>query len=117
MVFVFLRKIAITSRNLSILLIYRKTSVSVSTSEQTRVERLRLSAKELERLASQSGTTSVTAPRRNLTPRPRAISIGGSSNNYDPFTTPEPPTTPSSEPGNIIIRGVNFRQIKKPFSP
>merc|ERR1712203_148745 len=75
---------------------YMGTSVSISTSEQTRVERLRLTQKQLARLASQSKSSS----REPNTPRPRRIKESKSSEsvNFDPFNTPAPPTTPSSAP-------------------
>eukprot|EP00094_Tigriopus_californicus_P004624 TCALIF_04451-PA protein Name:"Similar to CHIA Acidic mammalian chitinase (Bos taurus)" AED:0.30 eAED:0.30 QI:0/0.73/0.65/0.9/0.89/0.85/20/288/2866 len=70
-----------------------KTSVSVSTSEQTRVERVKLTPKQLEDMASQS--ESEKDFRTPLTPRPRSLPSGVT---IDPFNTPSPPTTPSNEP-------------------
>jgi len=71
-----------------------KTSVSVSTSEQTRVTRLRLTPQELANLATSPGKSSKkklerpSSPRRQESPRSFSTSV----------TTPAPPTTPRSGP-------------------
>merc|ERR1711981_681217 len=72
------------------------TSVSISTSEQTRVERLRLTQKQLAQLSSQSKSTS----RAPATPRPikKEQNRKPEPVDFDPFNTPAPPTTPSSAP-------------------
>ncbi len=76
--------------------------MSVSTSEHSRVERVRLTKAELERLAQEeeeqdSSRGSSSSNRRVPTQRPRQS--GPSGVTVDPFNTPAPPTTPSSEPG------------------
>ena len=73
------------------------TSVSVSTSEHSRVERLRLSAQEIANLARNKPESQTAAPRRVVTESPRSFD-GVTGTPFDPFNTPEPPTTPSSEP-------------------
>merc|ERR1712154_314622 len=64
--------------------------------EQTRVERLRLTQKQLAQLSSQPKSTS----RSPATPRPQKKQSQSNSEsvNFDPFNTPAPPTTPSSAP-------------------
>lgn len=67
--------------------------MSVSTSEQTRVERVKLTPKQLENLATEKDDEEDF--RTPLTPRPRSLPSGVT---IDPFNTPSPPTTPSNEP-------------------
>jgi len=81
-----------------------KTSVSVSTSEQTSVTRLRLTHQELASLATSSDEDSENANRKKLSrpstgrkDSPRSLSL----------TTPAPPTTPSSGPA-FKCRGEGF---------
>merc|ERR1712154_275320 len=64
--------------------------------EQTRVESLRLTQKQLAQLSSQPKSTS----RSPATPRPQKKQSNSNSEsvNFDPFNTPAPPTTPSSAP-------------------
>ncbi len=75
--------------------------MSVSTSEHSRVERVRLTKAELEKLSQQEEDEDEyreTTPNRRIpTQRPQS---GPSGVTVDPFNTPAPPTTPSSEPGN-----------------
>ncbi len=72
--------------------------MSVSTSEQTRVERVKLTGRELAELARRKQQQPTSAPRhrnnRPQTPKP----LPADAVTYDPLNTPEPPTTPKSEP-------------------
>merc|ERR1712106_1128170 len=74
-----------------------KTSVSVSTSEQTRVTRLRLTPQELANLATspqESSKKKVSTSGREDSPR----SLSGPAAASGSVTTPAPPTTPRSGP-------------------
>ncbi len=74
--------------------------MSVSTSEHSRVERVRLTKAELERLAQEEEEQDSSSNNRRVpTQRPRQS--GPSGVTVDPFNTPAPPTTPSSEPGTV----------------
>jgi chitinase len=80
-----------------------KTSVEVSTSEQVRRTRLRLTEKELANLSPSSNSTGQTPRRAGVVrpppPKPHSRQEAPRSLGLATSTTPAPPTTPSSGPG------------------
>merc|ERR1719367_1122872 len=84
-----------------------ETSVSVSTSEQTSVKRLKLTPEELANLATSS--TSAPKPKRPSLPRRLESnrSISNSKGTSSSVTTPAPPTTPRSGPA-FVCRADGF---------